>query len=60
MKKIKIAFRTGEIIRFIGCEVRYIDDIIEIECGRYTFRYSLNDIQYFYIKGGNYEKKVEA
>ena len=60
MKKIKIAFRTGEIIRFIGCEVRYIDDIIEIECGRYNFRYALNDIDYFYIKGGNYEKKIKA
>ena len=60
MKKIKIAFCTGEVIRFIGCEVRRIDDIIEIECGRYTFRYSLNDIDYFYIKGGNYEKEVKA
>ena len=60
MNKIKIAFKTGEVIRFLGCGVHLKGETIAITCGRYLFKYDFSEIKYFYIKGRINEKEVEV
>lgn len=60
MTKIKIVFKTGEVLRFLGCDVRLYGDSIVICCGRYTFTYDFKEIKSFYVKGRINEKESEA
>lgn len=53
MTKIKIEFKTGEVIRFLGCVVNFDNEKIVIVSGRYAFSYAFSDIKYFYIKRGH-------
>ncbi len=61
MTKIKLTFKTGEVIRFLGCGIHLNGDRITIKCGKYTFNYDFSEIKNFYVKGFiEHEKEVEA
>lgn len=61
MNKIKIVFKSGEVLRFLGCGVKLNSEQIVIRCGRYTFNYDFKDIKCFYVKGRiDHEKEGKA
>lgn len=60
MTKIKVTFKTGEVIRFLGCDIQIVKDMLQISCGDYKFTYHFSEIKYFYVKGRINEKEVEA
>lgn len=60
MTKIKVTFKTGEVIRFLGCGVYLSGERITIKCGKYTFNYEFAEIKSFYVKGRINEKESKA
>lgn len=61
MNKIKIVFKTGEVVRFYGCGVQLDAADLTIICGKYVFIYEFSEIKNFYVKGLlEYEKEIKA
>lgn len=48
--KIKIKLLTGHTIRFMGgIDYRFEKNLLIITVGSYEYRFSFNDMKYFYI-----------